>query len=141
MRALTLWAFHSDLSSIHPPIMQRRYLLNQANQEATPSSSRAIIEMIVTIIAYKFETLSQTEVESMLGITLKETRVYREIKEEGERSLIIRQLTRRVGELSQDMRDRIDALPLEDLESLGEALLDFSSLTDLESWMVEKRAS
>jgi hypothetical protein len=23
MRALTLWAFHSDLSSIHPPIMQR----------------------------------------------------------------------------------------------------------------------
>jgi predicted transposase/invertase (TIGR01784 family) len=125
-----------------------RYLLNRASQEASPSSSRAIIEMIVTIIAYKFETLSQTEVESMLGITLKETRVYREIKEEGReegreeeaRSLIIRQLTRRVGELSQDLRDRIDVLALEDLESLGEALLDFSNLIDLENWMLEMRS-
>lgn len=84
----------------------------------------------------------------MLGITLRETRVYREIKEEGReegreeeaRSLIIRQLTRRVGELSQDIRDRIDTLPLEDLESLGEALLDFSNLMDLENWMVEMRS-
>ncbi len=76
----------------------------------------------------------------MLGITLKETQVYREIKEEGERSLIIRQLTRRVGELSQDIRDRIDTLPLEDLESLGEALLDFSNLIDLENWMMEMRS-
>lgn len=80
----------------------------------------------------------------MLGITLKETRVYREIKEEGReeeaRSLIIRQLTRRMGDLSQDIRDRIDTLPLEDLESLGEALLDFSNLMDLENWMVEMRS-
>ncbi len=29
MRGLTLWAFHSDLSSIHPPIMQRPNTLPQ----------------------------------------------------------------------------------------------------------------
>ncbi|WP_396019786.1 MULTISPECIES: hypothetical protein [Nostocaceae] len=34
-------------------------------------------------MVYKFEQLTRTEVEPMLGITLKETRVYREIKEEG----------------------------------------------------------
>ena len=34
-------------------------------------------------MVYRFEQLTQAEVESMLGITLKETRVYREIKEEG----------------------------------------------------------
>jgi predicted transposase YdaD len=71
----------------------------------------------------------------MLGITLKETRVYREIKEEEARSLILRQLTRRVGELTQELRDRIDILSLEQLENLGEALLDFTSLADLSSWL------
>ncbi len=35
-------------------------------------------------MVYKFEDKSQLEVEEMLGITLKETRVYREIKAEGE---------------------------------------------------------
>ena len=62
-------------------------------------------------MVYKFEQLSQREVEQMLGITLKETRVYREIKEEGreegERSLILRLLTRRVGELPQQVRESV----------------------------------
>lgn len=75
----------------------------------------------------------------MLGITLKQTRVYREIKEEGReeeaRSLILRQLTRRVGELPQQVRERIETLCLEQLENLGEALLDFTSMADLQAWL------
>ena len=71
----------------------------------------------------------------MLGITLKETRVYREIKLEGEKSLILRQLTRRVGELPEDVRQRVEVLSLEELENLGEALLDFSSMADLQVWL------
>lgn len=82
----------------------------------------------------------------MLGITLQETRVYREIKEEGiqegegrgkqrEKSLILRLLNRRVGELPQDVRQQVEALPLEQLENLGEALLDFSSMADLQAWL------
>jgi len=31
--------------------------------------------------------------------------------------------------------DRIDALSLEHLEDLGEALLDFATLADLEAWL------
>lgn len=71
----------------------------------------------------------------MLGITLKETRVYREIKEEGERSLILRLLTRRVGELPQQVREQIETLSLEQLENLGEALLEFTSMADLQAWL------
>lgn len=75
----------------------------------------------------------------MLGITLKETRVYREIKEEGreegERSLILRLLTRRVGELPQQVRESVETLCLEQLEKLGEALLDFTSVADLQAWL------
>ena len=88
-------------------------------------------------MVYKFDNKSQREVEEMLGITLKETRVYREIKEEGEKSLILRQLNRRVGELPEDVRQRVEILPLEELENLGEALLDFSSMADLQGWLEE----
>lgn len=55
--------------------------------------------------------------------------------EQGERSLILRQLTRRVGELPDALRTQISTLPLLQLETLGESLLDFTSLADLEAWL------
>ena len=118
---------------------EARYLLARSQQEASGASNRAIIEMITTIMVYKFEQLSQREVEQMLGITLKQTQVYREIKEEGreagERSLILRQLPRRVGELPQELRQRVETLSLSQLENLGVALLDFQGMDDLQLWL------
>ncbi|MCY7273199.1 MAG: DUF4351 domain-containing protein, partial [Phormidesmis sp. CAN_BIN44] len=58
--------------------------------------------------------------------------------EQGQRSLLLRQLTRRVGEVPEATRSQIDALSLIQLESLGEALLDFSNLADLEAWLAEQ---
>ncbi len=54
---------------------------------------------------------------------------------ERERSLIIRLLIRRVGELPAGLQSQVEALPLDSLEALGEALLDFSSLEDLLAWL------
>jgi hypothetical protein len=51
------------------------------------------------------------------------------------RSLIFRLLSRRVGVLSSEVRSQVESLPLEQLESLGEALLDFSSAADLDEWL------
>ncbi len=119
---------------------EARYLLQRNQQETPQSSNRAIIELVTTIITYKFEQLTIQEVEEMLGITLKETRVYQEIKEEAEqreRSLILRLLTRRVGELPQEVRSSVENLSLEKLEHLSEALLDFSSMDDLQLWLEE----
>ena len=69
---------------------------------------------------------------------MRESVIYQEIiqegEEKGERSLILRQLTRRVGELPQLWRERINTLSLEQLENLGEALLDFQGIGDLEAW-------
>jgi predicted transposase YdaD len=56
-------------------------------------------------------------------------------KTEEARSLILRQLTRRVGMLSSENRSQVESLTLEKLESLGEALLDFSSAADLDGWL------
>lgn len=44
-------------------------------------------------------------------------------------------LQRRVGELPQEVRERIQTLSLEQLESLGEALLDFTATEDLLNWL------
>ena len=49
--------------------------------------------------------------------------------------VILRQLNRRCGPLSNATAARIKALPLGQLESLAEALLDFSSLADLAAWL------
>ncbi len=54
------------------------------------------------------------------------------------RSLVLRQLTRRVGELPDPIRSHIDTLPISQLEALGEALLDFANLSDLETWLAEQ---
>lgn len=53
------------------------------------------------------------------------------------RSLIGRQLTRRLGELPEEVRERIESLSLGSLEELGEALLDFMVLAELEAWLDE----
>ena len=145
IRQLPLWVALMVLTTVDEEQApeEARYLLTRTTQEMLSPSSRAIIELITTIMVYRFEQLTQAEVESMLGINLKETRVYREIKEEGREegreeataNLILRQLTKRFGELSEEIRSLISALPLPVLEDLSEALLDFTSLVDLQVWL------
>ena len=56
-------------------------------------------------------------------------------KQEGEQQLILRLLQRRVGELSTELQERIKSLSLNQLENLGEALLDFTAREDLLNWL------
>ena len=56
-------------------------------------------------------------------------------KQEGEQRLIIRQLNRRIGEIESSLIQRVQALSVDKLEELGEALLDFTSIGDLENWL------
>ncbi len=121
--------------------------------------SRDIINLISTIVVYKFNTLSRDEVDLMLGIELQQTRVYQEAmaegevlglergkvegkaegkvegKAEGERALVLKQLTRKLGKVSAKLQKRVDGLSLEKVELLGEALLDFTDVADLEKFL------
>jgi predicted transposase YdaD len=144
IRSLPLWVAVMVLTTIkeEQAPSEARYLLSRTRQETAAPLSNAIIEIITTIIAYRFEQLSRREVESMLDITLKETRVYREIKEEGREegreamaNMISRQLTKRLGEIPQDVLSVVRGLQLPMLEELGEALLDFTSVADLQAWL------
>jgi hypothetical protein len=50
-------------------------------------------------------------------------------------ALVLRQLTHRVGEVEPLSQERIQELPLTEIEELGVALLDFSSEHDLQIWL------
>jgi predicted transposase/invertase (TIGR01784 family) len=78
---------------------------------------------------------------------MRESVTYQEILAEGEvkgktqgrieeaKSLTIRLLTRKLGNISPTLLAKIEALPLERLELLGEDLLDFTSIANLEQWL------
>ncbi|MGB3654959.1 MAG: DUF4351 domain-containing protein, partial [Rivularia sp. (in: cyanobacteria)] len=56
-------------------------------------------------------------------------------KQQGEATLILRQLARRFSEIPAEVEQRINALSTTQLENLGEALLDFSNQNDLTTWL------
>jgi predicted transposase YdaD len=126
-------------------------LLQQVAQRVNQLAveKRAEISAYTQILAglkYKKELIRQLFWEGIV----RESVIYQEILSEGlqegeqrgeqrgremeGRSLVLRQLTRRVGELPQEVRQRIETLSLEQLENLGEALLDFQGMADLEAW-------
>jgi predicted transposase/invertase (TIGR01784 family) len=114
----------------------------------TDVQNQAIIELVNTVMVYKFPELSWEVIEAMFSISeLKQTRVYRDAMDEGRvegrvegrmeeaQSLLLRQLVRRFGSVDQAIESQIRSLPLSRLEDLGEALLEFSQSSDLSDWL------
>ncbi len=54
---------------------------------------------------------------------------------EGKETLVLRLLRRRFGTVSPDITARLDHFSPEQLDDLGEALLDFGTVADLEQWL------
>ncbi len=111
-------------------VEQAKALLNQSG----PGES-ALMDLVTTIMVYKLSTLSREEIEAMLGLNWSESRVLREERQQEAKLLVLRLLNRRVGPVPDRLLSEIHTLSLEQLESLGEALLDFSVLADLEAWL------
>jgi predicted transposase YdaD len=118
---------------------QARALVRRSKEEMEEGiPQREILDLVETIIVYKLPRLSREEIQEMLGFTdvdLKETRFYQDVYAEAEVNLVIRQLKRRFGELDSNLVEQIQALGVSELEALAEALLDFDTVADLESWL------
>jgi predicted transposase YdaD len=69
-----------------------RMLLSRTDETTTPAIAQGIIDLIGTIMVYKFTNLSRQEINAMLGITLQETRVYREAREEEREKIVLNML-------------------------------------------------
>ena len=121
-----------------------QYLLQQTpNQSAFDDA----LELIEAILVNRFPQLTTEAMQTMLNIMtandIRHTRFYKDAYEDGEQKglqkgeagLILRLLARRCGEVSPQQKSRIMALPTEKLDTLGEALLDFTGMADLEAWL------
>jgi len=101
-----------------------------------------LLSTVLTILFERFPTLTPEEIMVIAGIPtdqLLHTRAAQDLldrgREEGEARVTLRLLNRRCGPLSEATIARIQTLPLDQLEALAEALLDFSGPADLTSWL------
>ena len=109
--------------------------------------------MIAAILLSRFNGRSITDICAMGGITVDDftnSVAYKEIygqgrqegRQEGRQAeaaaMTLRQLQRRFGPLAPEHQGRIQGLPLADLESLADALLDFQSSADLSAWLAQR---
>ena len=73
---------------------------------------------------------------------MQDSVTYQDILSKGKQqealSLITRQLNRRLGNIDDILVDRLRGFSVEELEALGEALLDFTSVADLTNWLSER---
>ena len=113
-----------------------------------------LLEPVVSTLGERFPYLTRKEIMALINLPtdhLRDTRFGQELLEEGRQegeasgraaeaaAMAIRQLNRRCGPLSAATTARIQALPLEQLEGLAEALLDFTGPTDLAAWLEEHK--
>ena len=115
--------------------VEARQILNKATTE---TEYRLKLDLVEAILVNKFNKLSIEEIKKMLNLReadVTQTRFYQEVLERGEKSgeanLVIRLLNRRCGKLTPIQEEKVRSLSISQLESLGEALLDFQNMSDL----------
>jgi predicted transposase/invertase (TIGR01784 family) len=127
-----------------------RKILNSVSTEA---EFQLKLDLVESILVNKFTQLTLEEIQKMLNLKeadITQTRFYQEVLEigekkglqqgvqQGEANLTIRLLKRRCGNLTAIQEQKVRSLSISQLESLGEALLDFQNMSDLENWLPEK---
>jgi predicted transposase/invertase (TIGR01784 family) len=146
------------------PFLESTGLLALAVLTKTPDKAqtlRQVAAKVEAITEQRVQSNIAASVGILAGLTLKrdfinqvlrkeimqQSVIYQEILHEGEQvgeqrgvlkgeqSLILRLLTRRIGDITPEIRSQIQTLPLTQLEDLGEALLDFRDGTDLQDWL------
>lgn len=108
---------------------------------STTDRRRSRILQLLVNWRITLELSSELEEEQSLMVALSqaylewEQQTRQQGAEREAKALILRQLNRRVGALSETARSQIDALSLGQLEGLGEALLEFRTIADLDNWL------
>ena len=136
------------LSSESQAVTMARRLGEKIEQENDPEIQEQVLELIETVLVYKFPKLTRQEIEAMFTYSdLKQTRVYQEAREEGElrgekrglvkgqATMLLRLLNRKFGQISPSLRGKVNKLSAKQLENLAEALFDLETIADLSDWL------
>jgi predicted transposase YdaD len=117
-------------------------LLEAAKRKGTQTFQRTL-EIVEAILISKFPKLSPQEVLVMLDIKtadFRQTRFYQDVfqegREEGEAKMLLKFLNHRFGDLPEDQVAQIKALPLAQLDELGEVIFDLADLAALDEWLL-----
>ena len=110
-----------------------------------------LLETVVSNLMKRFPLLTRKDIMEIATIPAKDLRHTRFAQEwieegrlegaaQGEAKVMRRQLNRRCGPLADVTTARIQALPLNQLETLADALLDFRGPADLAAWLEEHKS-
>lgn len=134
---------------------------------ARSDSPRALLEQVATGVARIEKTTERQNILACAGVLaglrfkkdliqqlfreeiMQESVIYQDILHKGEQrglqqgevTLILRQLRLRFGDMNPELEEQIRGLSIPHLEELAEALLDFSSQTDLVSYLATIESS
>ena len=118
------------------------FMRNASDFDTVPETMGTIPEMQKALIIANKANLTVQELEDLerREIFLEDQRALKikgiqEGIQSGEAIIIIRLLKRRLGNITPEIETRIRQLSTEDLESLAEAVLDFSDMSDLMTWL------
>lgn len=164
-RVINLWeveaelVFEQSLNALLPfvPILKSGgdvATVQRALNELRSDEKLAELESLLAFFArFVLETKLVNQIMRWDMVVLRESPWYQEIlnegeikgrqegRQEGERSLILRLLSRRIGQIAPQTEAKILTLSVAELETLGEALLDFSSPNDLDEWLRSQNIS
>jgi predicted transposase YdaD len=111
-------------------------------QSSDPVLFQQRLNLLETILVNKFPHLGTEDILKMLDLKtadITQSRFYQEVtalgRQEEAAALVLRQLNRKCGTLTPVQVAQVQGLTLEALEQLGEDLLDFASVADLEAWL------
>jgi predicted transposase YdaD len=134
------------LSLLTLPVLPKPEIPGATEQILKPRPD--LVEAVLSILGERFPHLTREEIMALINLPsdhLRHTRLAQDWMAEGEArgeargetKLALRQLNLLCGPLSEATTARIQALPLQQLEALTEALLEFSGPADLERWLAE----
>ncbi|MBJ7901502.1 MAG: DUF2887 domain-containing protein [Cyanobacteria bacterium RI_101] len=147
---LTLMALSPNLALLKILVVEQdtAFALGQMilRQSHDPALFQQRLNLLETILVNKFPHLGTEDILKMLDLKtadLTQSRFYQEVvalglvqgRQEEAAALVLRQLTRKCGQLTSAQVAQVEGLELEALERLGEDLLDFSGAADLVAWL------
>ncbi|AUB34366.1 putative transposase YdaD [Nostoc flagelliforme CCNUN1] len=116
-------------------LQQVAEVIEQINDTRTQSNIAASTAILAGLV------LNKELIKRLLrSDAMRESVIYQDIQQEKALSIIIRQLRRKIGTVPPAQLLKIQALDSTHLDDLAEALLDFSSLTDLEAWLAQNQS-
>jgi predicted transposase YdaD len=138
----TLWLRLLGKDSMQRQAIDELIALSREN----PFRSRALELLASWRITIKATELIDVETQELImqlspAYTKWREETLQEGRQEGEASLVLRQLNRRIGELSPEAQSQIQSLSLTQLEALADALFDFSQPSDLQDWLRSQSVS